>query len=138
MLGLEDVREFIAGLGLAAEDRVYCGRLENKKEQSIGVYRLERTGSPNIPVGGMQNSSYGVKPVSLLIHWNESIRDTEDVAEQLFYTLLETRNAEVNGNRIKFIRLLTPEPVDVGTDIDIYEMVIEMEIYFERQGEENE
>ncbi|MCM1468489.1 MAG: minor capsid protein [Alistipes sp.] len=132
MLGLVDVRDFIAGLGLAADDHVYCRRLNNKKEQSIGVYRLERTGSPNIPIGGIENSSYGVKPVSILIHWNKSIRDTEAAAEQLFYTLLNTRNVEVNGNRIKFIRLLMPEPVDVGTDSDIYEMVIEMEIYFER------
>lgn len=138
MLGLGDVREFIAGLGLAADDHVYCGRLENKKEKSIGVYRLERTGSPNIPIGGIQNSSYGVKPVSILMHWNKSIRDTEDVSERLFYMLLGTRNVEVNGKLIKFIRLLTPEPVDVGTDSEIYEMVIEMEIYFERQGESNE
>ena len=38
MLGIGDVRDLIAGLGIAADDHVYCGKLDDKKDKSIGVY----------------------------------------------------------------------------------------------------
>ena len=42
MLGIGDVRDLIAGLGIAADDHVYCGKLDDKKDKSIGVYHLNR------------------------------------------------------------------------------------------------
>jgi len=139
MIGIGDVRDYIADLGLTEKDHVYCGKLEAKKEKSIGIYNLKRSGSPNIPIGGIANSSYCIKPVSILIHWTESIRETEQAAEKLFYKLLRMRDFTINGEKMKFVRLLTPEPVDVGTDDNgIFEMVIEMEIYYERKGDNSE
>ena len=42
MLGIGDVRDYIAGLGIADNNNVYCGKLDNKKDKSIGVYNLNR------------------------------------------------------------------------------------------------
>ena len=33
MLGIGDVRDLIAGLGIAADDHVYCGKLDDKKDK---------------------------------------------------------------------------------------------------------
>ena len=40
MLGIGDVRDYIAGLGLAANTNVYCGKLDDKKDKSIGIITL--------------------------------------------------------------------------------------------------
>lgn len=131
---LDDVREYVASLGIAADDNVYTGKLDGKKDRSIGVYHLDRSsGNPVVPIGGMSNSSYGVKPISILIHWNKSPRDTEIVSQGLFNALRDTRNTEINDQKILFTKMLVDEPKDVGTDDSgIFEMVIQLEIYYER------
>lgn len=65
MLGIGDVRDYIAGLGIADNNNVYCGKLDNKKDKSIGVYNLNRQRPPQTAVGGLNNSSYRVKSVSI-------------------------------------------------------------------------
>lgn len=133
MLTLADVRDCIAGLGIAEDDNVYCGKLDNKKDKSIGVYHLKRSGQPNIAIGGMNNTSFGDKGISLLVHWNKSPRETEKVSMSLYEALLNLKMVTINDSVIKFVRVLVPEPIDVGTDDNgIYEMVIECEFYYER------
>lgn len=133
MLGIGDVRDYIAGLGIADNNNVYCGKLDNKKDKSIGVYNLNRQRPPQTAVGGLNNSSYRVKSVSILIHWNTSVRDTEKAAEQLYNMLKDTGNKIINDTKILFTKMQVDEPVDVGTDDKgIFEMVIELDIYYER------
>ena len=38
MLGIGDVRDYIAGLGIVDNTNVYCGKLDDKKNKSLGVY----------------------------------------------------------------------------------------------------
>lgn len=133
MLTLADVRDYIAGLGITKDDNVYCGKLDAKKDKSIGVYHLKRSGQPNIAIGGIDNTSFGDKGISLLIHWNKSPRETEKVSMDLYEALLRLKMVTINKSIIKFVRVLVPEPVDVGTDDNgVYEMVIECEFYYER------
>ena len=40
MLTLDDIRGYIACFGIAEDKNVYIGKLNNKKEHSIGVYHL--------------------------------------------------------------------------------------------------
>ena len=87
MLGIGDVRDYIASLGIADNNNVYCGKLDNKKDKSIGVYNLNRQRPPQTAVGGLNNSSYRIKSISILVHWNTSVRDTEKAAEQLYNML---------------------------------------------------
>ena len=84
-------------------------------------------------IGGIKNSSYRVKSVSVLVHWNKSVRDTEKAAEQLYNMLRDTKRVTINGIRVFFTKMQVDEPVDVGTDDNgIFECVIELDIYYER------
>lgn len=133
MLGIGDVRDYIAGLGIADNNNVYCGKLDNKKDKSIGVYNLNRQRPPQTAVGGLNNSSYRIKSISILVHWNTSVRDTEKAAEQLYNILRDTNNKIINDTKLLFNKMQVDGPVDVGTDDKgIFESVIELDIYYER------
>lgn len=71
--------------------------------------------------------------MTLLVHWNKSPRDTEKATVELFEKLKAVRDAEVNGETIKFFQPLY-DIQDVGTDdAGIYEMVIEGAFIFEKK-----
>lgn len=133
MLGIGDVRDYIAGLGIADNTNVYCGKLDDKKNKSIGVYNNNKQRPVRMAVGGLNNSSYRIKSVSILVHWNTSVRDTEKTAEQLYNMLKDMNHITINDTKVFFTKMLVDEPVDVGTDDKgIFEMVIELDIYYER------
>lgn len=130
---LSDVRDYIAGLKISAH--VYMGKLDAKKEKSIGVYNSKHEHPYKTAIGGPELESYGTKYVTLLVHWNKSPRDTEKAAKALFDTIRQAREVTINNMLIKFIQPLTDEPIDVGTDdVGIYEMVIDAAVIY-RKGE---
>ena len=45
MLTLDDIRGYIGNLGIVDDRNVYIGKLNNKKDHSIGVYR-HQSGPP--------------------------------------------------------------------------------------------
>lgn len=133
MLGIGDVRDYIAGLGIADNINVYCGKLDDKNNKSIGIYNNNKQRPVQMAVGGLNNSSYRVKSVSILIHWNTSVRDTEKTAEKLYNMLSDMNHITINDTKVFFTKMLVDEPVDVGTDDKgIFESVIELDIYYER------
>lgn len=133
MLGIGDVRDYIAGLGIADNTNVYCGKLDDKKNKSIGVYNNNKQRPVQMAVGGLNNSSYRIKSVSILVHWNTSVRDTEKTSEQLYNMLRDMNHITINDTKVFFTKMLVDEPVDVGTDDKgIFESVIELDIYYER------
>lgn len=133
MLGIGDVRDYIAGLGIVDNTNVYCGKLDDKKNKSIGVYNNNKQRPVQMAVGGLNNSSYRIKSVSILVHWNTSVRDTEKTSEQLYNMLRDMNHITINDTKVFFTKMLVDEPVDVGTDDDgIFESVIELDIYYER------
>ena len=130
---LADVRDYIGELKIS--DHVYMGKLDAKKEKSIGVYNSKHEHPYKTAIGGPELESYGTKYVTLLVHWNKSPRDTEKAANDLFDTIRQAREVTVNNMLIKFIQPLTDDPVDVSTDdAGIYEMVIEAAVIY-RKGE---
>ncbi len=133
MMRLRDIRDYIAAIGIADDQNCYCGKMTDKKEKAIGVYPLKDRQSGSIPLGGAKYSSYGVKAISLLIHWNRSPTESEVAADALQEVLISCRNVTVNGQTIKFIFVTYDEPIPVDTDENgIYEYVIECLIYYER------
>lgn len=132
MLGLANIRDWFKTFENKA-DNYYIGKLDNKNDRSIGVYQRKTNIPPRIAIGGLENTSYEIKPVSILIHWNTNARETEECAYSLFQELLKQNNAVINNHKIRYIKLLNSEPVDVGTDDKgIYERVIELDFYYER------
>lgn len=133
MMTLEDVRDYVATLGVAADEHCYCGKMPDKKEKSIGVYPLKNRQPCRIPIGGIKNASYEVKGISLLVHWNRIPGESEAAAVRLQQELLSCREKHVNTQTIRFIDVAYNEPVSVDTDDDgIYEYVIECSFYYER------
>ena len=129
MMALSDIRDFIDTLGIA--DFVYQSKMDSKKEKSIGVYQSKHSSKYQIAIGGVKLKSYGIKHVTLLVHWNKSPRDTEKAAVSLFEKLETVREQQIHNKTIKFIQLLNSEPVDVGTDdAGTYEMVIEAAVIY--------
>lgn len=138
MLSIAEIREYISGLGIAEDDHVYIGKLDNKKPQSIGVYSRSSSGNANIPLGGIQNSTYDIRPISLLVHWNKSKPETEEAAYRLYELLRDAGRVEIGSIQVNYIRMMVPEPQDVGTDDNgIYEYVIWLDFIYQK-GTENE
>lgn len=132
MLTLADIREYLAGLDLA--DQVYIGKLNNKKDCSIGVYHRKGSGPPVTALGGMENSSYDIRRISLLIHWNKDARASERAAYGLYEKLQNVSSLDIGDTHVNFLILQVPEPVDVGTDDNgIYEYVIWLDFIYQRK-----
>ena len=131
MITLANIRDFIKTFGFA--ENYYIGKLDNKKDESFGVYSLKRNDSPVTAIGG--DSTYDIIGVSILVHWNNNANETEITARQLYEKLRTVKEIKINNTQIYMIQLLSPEPIDVGTDDKgIYERVIEMKIYYERKN----
>ena len=128
---LSDVREYVKSLGIA--ETVYMGKLDAKQDKSIGVYNSKHNHPFKTAIGGAPMESYGTKYVTFLVHWNKSPSDTEKAANALFDAFRQAREVTVNNAHIKFIKLLTDGPVDVGTDdANVYEMVIEAAVIYKK------
>lgn len=133
MITLAEVRDWIKTFNAA--NNYYIGKIDNKQENSIGIYQRKTIDGPRVAIGGRSLTSYDVKSISILIHWNKNANETEKRAQYLYNRLFEAESVVIGGTPIKIIALLQNEPVDVGTDDNnVYERVIELDLYYEREG----
>ncbi len=131
MLKLTDIRQWISGLGIAEDKRVYIGKLDNKQQKAIGVYERKGSGPPATALGGPACTSYGVRRISLLIHWNKSKPETETAAWELYEKLKTVGSLVIGTAFVSGLILQVPEPVDVGTDDNgVYEYVIWLDLIY--------
>lgn len=136
LLGLADIRDWIKTLNYTASENCYIGKLDNKKDKSIGIYQLKTSNESNVAIGGIDNTKTMEKSVSILIHWNTNAKETEQKAYEIYNNLLNEKNFIINNIKVNYIKLLVPEPVDVGTDSkNIYERVIQATFYYEKKEE---
>lgn len=136
MITLAEVRDWIKTFNAA--NNYYIGKIDNKQENSIGIYQRKTIDGPRVAIGGRSMASYDVKSISILIHWNKNANETEKRAQYLYNRLFEAESVVIGGTPIKMIALLQNEPVDVGTDDNnVYERVIELDLYYEREREGN-
>ena len=133
MITLAEVRDWIKTFNAA--NNYYIGKIDNKQENSIGIYQRKTIDGPRVAIGGRSLASYDVKSISILIHWNKNANETEKRAQYLYNRLFEAESVVIGGTPIKMIALLQNEPVDVETDDNnVYERVIELDLYYEREG----
>lgn len=130
MMGLEEVREYLKQSKIATN--YYVGKLDSKKDKSIGVYQLKKHNNFTKAIGDECNDRIKQKGVSILVHWNKNAVETEKAARTVFDYLKNTQPGTIIGNReISFIQLLCYEPIDVATDENgVYERVIEFIVYY--------
>lgn len=134
MLMLDDIRGYIAGLGIAEDRNVYIGKLNNKKDHSIGVYHRQGSGPPVIALGGGNYSSYDIRRISLLVHWDRDVQRSEQAAYKLYEQLKNVSSLSIGDTPVNCVILQVPEPVDVGTDDKgVYEYVIWLDFVYQRK-----
>lgn len=127
MLTCDDVLSLVESFNLA--EHYYIGKLDNKKDKSIGVYSGDKL--PNrVALGGFGNNLYNVQRFTILIHWNSNPNDTEIIATQLYERLSLVARQTINNKYIYYINMLYNQSIDVSTDDNgVYERVIDIEIY---------
>ncbi|MNB71315.1 hypothetical protein D3C75_178770 [compost metagenome] len=109
----------------------YIGKADGSKQESITLYNLN-SGTPVLAIGGLANTSYVVKAISILVHWSKNADTAEQKAMEV-YAALFGQSAVINGKRVISFQMRTAEPVNVGTDdAGYFEYVIEVTIYYER------
>ena len=134
MLRLEDIRGFIAGIGVSEDANTYIGKLNNKKPHSIGVYHRKGSGNPVVALGGCDCSSYDIRRSSLLIHWDKDVQASEEAAYRLYEKLKNQSGLILGDTPVHFLILRVPEPVDIGTDDHgVYEYVIWLDFVYQRK-----
>ena len=132
MMKLSDVKDWIEALETKFE-YYYVGFLDRKKPKSLGVYQLNRNNKPLVSLGGIENTSYAIKKVSLLIHYTNASDGTEAIADQLYQEIMNAQPQKIGEHEVCFVGMLTGEPIDVGRDDNgICEYVIEFEIYYKK------
>ncbi|WP_336822942.1 minor capsid protein [Sporosarcina sp. USHLN248] len=109
----------------------YIGKIDGSKPECIGIYSA--TGpAPRIAVGGLSNTGYATKAVSILVHWGKNADKAEQKAQEV-YNAMFGQKAVIGGKRVIMFQMKTDGPVGVGTDSEgIYEYVIEVNILHER------
>lgn len=129
---MENILDWLETLDVA--DHYYANRLDNKQEKSLGVYNRTAAGRPVTALGGIENSSYNILPVSLLLHWNRSYPQAEAAAQGLWDKLQCVTDIDIPGDQhIQFLQMTVPDPVYVSTDQDgIHEFVISFNLYYRR------
>lgn len=134
MLTLDSIRNYIVSLGIADDGRVYIGKLNDKKDHSIGVYHRQGSGPPVMALGGYEYSSYDIRRISLLVHWDKDVQVSEQAAYKLYEKLKSESSLSIGDTHINCIMLQVPEPVDVGTDDKgVYEYVIWLDFVYQRK-----
>lgn len=134
MLRLLDIRDYIASLGLTSDTQVYIGKLDNKKQKSIGIYNRKKEEALRIPLGGLTNATYDIKPISILIHWSKSYTESEKKAYEVWECLVRDEPFSIGEHIVYFTDIQTAHPIDVGTDDNgVYEFVIFVDFIYERK-----
>jgi len=111
----------------------YNGAIDKSAKQCVGLY-ARGSGTPNIAIGGLQNTSYGTLPVTLLVHWSENSDTCEGIANSLYEHLHGLSSVTMDERKVYHVRLLDPAPVGINRDSNnICEMVIRANIFYERE-----
>ncbi|GKV55973.1 hypothetical protein NCCP2222_19200 [Sporosarcina sp. NCCP-2222] len=126
---LAEIREWLKTQ--IASPQWYIGKIDGSKPECIGIYSASGP-APRIAVGGLSNTGYTTKSVSILVHWGKNA-NTSEIKAQEVYNSMFGQKAVIGGKRVIMFQMKTDGPVGVGTDSEgIYEYVIEMNILHER------
>src|SRR5690625_4590120 len=109
----------------------YLNSMRGQVDRCIALYNTTGVAS-RIAVGGLDNTGYTVKPISILVHWGKSPSAAETKAYEV-YNALYGQSAVIGGKQVSMFYMPQSAPISVGVDSEgIHEFVIETHIYHER------
>lgn len=101
------------------------------KEESITIYNTTSQ-APRIALGGLEQTSYTTKAISILVHWGKDSNKAELKAQEVYNSFFG-KCGIIGDKRVIQFKMKTDSPIYVGTDTEgIIEYVIETIIYYER------
>ena len=126
---LVEFKDFIKTFNIG--DYFSIGLIDSSKDKSICVYdsninyRLEAIGKV---------SKYDITDMSILIHWNKNLAETETAARSLYDLLRYQKDIDLDNDiHVYYLDLTSNGPIYLGTDENgIYEYVITLKIYYRR------
>lgn len=133
LMSLTEIRDFLKELEPKFSS-YYIGKLDAKKDCSLGIYNLKRNVMPQIALGGLSATKTLNKKVSLLVHGTKNNAETEKLANNLYMSLLKADVSLFTSSNVYMIGLLCDGPISVGNDDHgVCEYVIEFEIYYQNK-----
>lgn len=112
-------------------DSISIGKIDNNKDKAICFYNSRRSASYQGVIGGKENKSTYIKPISILLRYTKN-QDSAEIKAQEVYEFFEERTFFIESKRI-FTQMYDEEPISLGTDDDgVYEYSIEINLYIER------
>lgn len=125
---LSEIREYLKGK--IESPQWYLNKVGDK-EQSITIYNTVGP-APRIALGGLEQTSFTTKAISILVHWGKESNKAELKAQEV-YNALFGQDGTIGGKKVIQFKMKTDSPIYVGTDSEgIIEYVIETIIYYER------
>lgn len=113
-------------------DSVSVGKIDQNKERAVCFYH-SKVSRPKInTIGGKENRSYSVMPITILLRYGKNYEAAEQKAQSI-YDFFDEKSFIYNDERV-FVISPYDRSIDVGTDdMGIYENTLEFDIYM--QGE---
>ena len=129
MVYLSEIREWVKTFGLF--EGYWIGRLSAKRDNTLGIYPLRHSPARR-EVLSDSLKSYDVTGINFLIHGSNNKDETERLAWFFYNRLASLQKPLINGKQVYFIRMLYDSPIDVGSDDNVYEYTVQIEIFSER------
>lgn len=124
------ISDFMEVLKTKYPDIKFFNGAISKAEKCVGVYAR---GNAVPPTAIGSKPSYGILPVTLLIHWGENSKKCEETAN-LLYEGLESGISSIGDTKVIQLQLLESAPANIGRDDNnICEMTIRLNIIYERR-----
>lgn len=126
---LSDIRDYLKSKVVSPQ--WYLNKLGGTNAESITIYNSIGPSS-RIAIGGLEQTSYTTKAISILVHWGKDSNKAELKAQEV-YNAFFGQVGLIGGKSVKMFKMKTDSPIYVGTDTEgIIEYVIEVIIYYER------
>ncbi len=112
-------------------DSISIGKIDNNQEKAICFYNSQRGQTYIGTLGGKQNRSTDIKPITILLRYTKNQNIAEQMAQKI-YEFFEERTFFIDSKRV-FTMMTYSSPISLGTDDEnIYEYSIELDFYEER------
>lgn len=112
-------------------ESISIGKIDNNQEKAVCFYNSKRNLAYSPVIGGRNNKSTYIKPITILLRYTKNQDSAEKEIESI-YEFFEGRTFFVNQKRI-FVMMNTDEPINLGSDEKgVYEYSIELDLYIER------
>ena len=126
-MSLKDLKDYFK-TNYSWINSISIGKIDNNQEKAICFYNSNVNLSYQGVIGGKQNKSTKIKPITILLRYGKNKNEAEIMAMSI-YEFFEERIFYINNKRV-FVEMLYEYPNDLGTDDNnIYEYSIEMYMY---------